>query len=81
MGQGISQSLGAMFGDLIGVIIGGLGGFVGGGLIGTGLGIDIVFARGNPVFVICVGFGVCIAGLFIGGITGGLIGIYLGGKA
>ena len=80
MGQGISQAFGAMIGGLIGVIVGGLGGLVGGGLIGAGLQIGIGFATGNPVIGICVGFGICLAGLFIGGITGGLIGICLGGK-
>ena len=70
-----------MFGGLIGAIVGGLGGLVGGGIIGAGLGIGIGFATGNPVISICVGFGSCLAGLFIGRITGGLIEICLEGCA
>ena len=80
MGQGISHAFGAMIGRF-GAIIAGLGGLVGGGLIGAGLGIGIGFATGNPVIGVCVGFGTCLTGLFIGWITGGLIGICIGGHS
>ena len=67
-----------MFGGLIGAIVGELGDLIVGGLVGAGLELGIGFATGNPVIKICVGFGTCIAGLFIAGITGKLIKICLG---
>ena len=70
-----------MIGGFIGVIVCGLGGLVGGGLIGAGLGISIGFATGNQVIGVCVWFGTCLANLFIGGITGGLIGICINGHS
>ena len=39
------------------------------------------FGTGNPVIGMCIGLGVYIACLFIGGIIGGLVGIYIGNNS